>query len=279
MPQSFGRVLGIWIAFSDDLVDTGVTTSPWRCRGGGCGTSSAPAPARCPSESMRAGSRSTTASIGTRPTRWAASCSTLTTRRGSSRARRRRSWCPRPHTSGRDCSTTPSSRAGTSLSTTAAIVHPAVLRGCGQLHGGGRLRRASDHRPDGNVLRQITRLARRTPSFGPRAVAIAVYADVGDNLVPAREAGFEGVACVDDAARALELYCALWDATRCLGARMVPGPARLRGRHAGRRRAMGELHPRLAGFAQPRGPHLARGWAVLAGARAARAGPGIAIAR
>jgi hypothetical protein len=74
------------------------------------------------------------------------------------------------------------------------------------------------------VLRQITRLARRAPSFGPRAIAIAVYADVGDNLVPAREAGFEGVACVDDAARALELYCALWDATRlpcvlewCLG--------------------------------------------------------------
>jgi hypothetical protein len=64
------------------------------------------------------------------------------------------------------------------------------------------------------VLRQITRLARRTPSIGPRAVAIAVYADVAGNLVPAREAGFEGVACVDDAARALELYCALWDATR-----------------------------------------------------------------
>ncbi len=64
------------------------------------------------------------------------------------------------------------------------------------------------------MLRQITRLARRVPSFSPRAVAIAVYADFGDNLVPAREAGFEGVACVDDAARALELYCALWDATR-----------------------------------------------------------------
>ncbi|MEO8899283.1 MAG: hypothetical protein ABI352_10415 [Candidatus Dormibacter sp.] len=64
------------------------------------------------------------------------------------------------------------------------------------------------------MLRQIARLARRTPSIGPRAIAIAVYADVADNLVPAREAGFEGVACVDDAARALELYCALWDATR-----------------------------------------------------------------
>ena len=26
--------------------------------------------------------------------------------------------------------------------------------------------------------------------------------------------GYEGVACVDDAARALDLYCALWEATR-----------------------------------------------------------------
>jgi hypothetical protein len=50
--------------------------------------------------------------------------------------------------------------------------------------------------------------------MGPRAFAISVYADVADNLVPAREAGFEGVACVDDAARALELYCALWKTTR-----------------------------------------------------------------
>jgi hypothetical protein len=50
--------------------------------------------------------------------------------------------------------------------------------------------------------------------MGPRAIAIAVYADVTDSLVPAREAGFEGVACVDDAARALELYCALWQQTR-----------------------------------------------------------------
>jgi hypothetical protein len=50
--------------------------------------------------------------------------------------------------------------------------------------------------------------------MGPRAIAVAVYADRAGNLVPAREAGFEGVACVDDAARALELYCALWETTR-----------------------------------------------------------------
>ena len=41
-----------------------------------------------------------------------------------------------------------------------------------------------------------------------------MYADRLDQPVRAEEAGYEGVACVDDAARALELYCALWNATR-----------------------------------------------------------------
>ena len=45
-------------------------------------------------------------------------------------------------------------------------------------------------------------------------MALAVYADRLDQPVRAEEAGYEGVACVDDAARALELYCALWSATR-----------------------------------------------------------------
>ncbi|HEY6379117.1 MAG TPA: hypothetical protein VI316_08045 [Candidatus Dormibacteraeota bacterium] len=64
------------------------------------------------------------------------------------------------------------------------------------------------------MLRQIARLGRAVPSAGERALAVAVYADAGDEAVPAREAGYEGVACVDDAARALELYCDLWQATR-----------------------------------------------------------------
>ncbi len=64
------------------------------------------------------------------------------------------------------------------------------------------------------MLRQIARLARRVPALGPRVIAISVYGDAGGNLVAAKEAGFEGVACIDDAARALELYCALWEATR-----------------------------------------------------------------
>jgi hypothetical protein len=45
-------------------------------------------------------------------------------------------------------------------------------------------------------------------------LAVAVYADAVNSTVGAREAGYEGVACVDDAARALEVYCDIWDATR-----------------------------------------------------------------
>lgn len=64
------------------------------------------------------------------------------------------------------------------------------------------------------MLRQLARLGRSVPFAGEGAVAIAVYADRLDQPVRAEEAGYEGVACVDDAARALELYCALYSATR-----------------------------------------------------------------
>jgi hypothetical protein len=64
------------------------------------------------------------------------------------------------------------------------------------------------------VLRQIARLGHAVPSISPKAWAVAVYASATDDTVVAREAGFEGVACVDDAARALELYCELWSATK-----------------------------------------------------------------
>ena len=64
------------------------------------------------------------------------------------------------------------------------------------------------------MLRQLARLTRPVPAVGPRALAIAVYSDADDGLVAARESGYEGVACVDDAARALELYCDLWNVTR-----------------------------------------------------------------
>ena len=55
------------------------------------------------------------------------------------------------------------------------------------------------------------------PLAGPAAYAIAVYAEPDGAeggspylLRPAQDRSFEGVACVDDAARAVVLYCLLW---------------------------------------------------------------------
>jgi hypothetical protein len=62
------------------------------------------------------------------------------------------------------------------------------------------------------VLRQLARLTRPFPAAGPSASALAVY-EVAGTLTSARETGDEGVACVDDAARGLALYCDLWAAT------------------------------------------------------------------
>jgi len=64
------------------------------------------------------------------------------------------------------------------------------------------------------LLRQLARLGRSVPFAGDRALALAVYADGLNEHVRAGESGYEGVACVDDAARALDLYCALWEVTR-----------------------------------------------------------------
>ncbi len=64
------------------------------------------------------------------------------------------------------------------------------------------------------------------PPAGPAARAIAVYAEAlsadegaPERLRPAGERGFEGVACVDDAARAAVLFCTLWRARRITSAR------------------------------------------------------------
>ncbi len=62
------------------------------------------------------------------------------------------------------------------------------------------------------MLRQLDLLTRPLPAAGPGACALAVY-EVAGAITPARESGEEGVACVDDAARALALYCDLWAAT------------------------------------------------------------------
>lgn len=62
------------------------------------------------------------------------------------------------------------------------------------------------------MLRQLARLTRPVQK-APGAVAIAVYADERGVAMPAADRGHEGVACVDDAARALTLLCDLEAAT------------------------------------------------------------------
>jgi hypothetical protein len=64
------------------------------------------------------------------------------------------------------------------------------------------------------MLRQLARLTVPVESAGERGCAIAVYADAADRTFPAAERGFEGVACVDDASRALILLTDVWAATR-----------------------------------------------------------------
>ena len=63
------------------------------------------------------------------------------------------------------------------------------------------------------MLRQLARLTRPLPAAAPGAVALAVYADATDDLVAARESGIEGVACIDDAARLLDVLCRTWTVT------------------------------------------------------------------
>ncbi len=61
------------------------------------------------------------------------------------------------------------------------------------------------------MLRQLARLTRPIPAAGPRALAVAVYAGADGRPIPAAESGIEGVACVDDAARLLEVLCQVWE--------------------------------------------------------------------
>jgi hypothetical protein len=69
------------------------------------------------------------------------------------------------------------------------------------------------------VLKQLVSLTRPLAVVGPRACGIAIYADHRDEPFGARETGEEGVACVDDVARALVLWCDLWQRTRLPAAR------------------------------------------------------------
>ena len=79
--------------------------------------------------------------------------------------------------------------------------------------GGCRLRRQGDRRLAGTLLRQLAALTRRLPAAGPGALALAVYANSTGDQLEARESGVEGVACVDDAARASTVLYSLWAAT------------------------------------------------------------------
>ncbi|TAJ21445.1 MAG: hypothetical protein EPO65_01505 [Dehalococcoidia bacterium] len=59
----------------------------------------------------------------------------------------------------------------------------------------------------------MTQLLHPVPSMGPRALALAIYAHPNGpafDLPPAAESGYEGVACVDDGARAALLYTEIW---------------------------------------------------------------------
>lgn len=60
------------------------------------------------------------------------------------------------------------------------------------------------------MIRQLARLTRRVPAAGRRALALKVYANDEDHGIAARDQGFEGVACVDDAARAVVLLLDLF---------------------------------------------------------------------
>jgi hypothetical protein len=50
------------------------------------------------------------------------------------------------------------------------------------------------------------------PAAGPNALAVTIY-EHPDGVVHAEESGFEGVACVDDAARLLIVLCQVWERT------------------------------------------------------------------
>jgi hypothetical protein len=67
------------------------------------------------------------------------------------------------------------------------------------------------------ALGHLRRLTRAVPRAGASACAIAVYAEAVQTAATAplatraaHEQGIEGVACVDDAARAIVLYCGIW---------------------------------------------------------------------
>ena len=62
------------------------------------------------------------------------------------------------------------------------------------------------------MLRQLWRLTDPVPAAGEHALAIAIY-EHPEGIVTAQESGFEGVACVDDTARLLNVACSIYERT------------------------------------------------------------------
>ena len=64
------------------------------------------------------------------------------------------------------------------------------------------------------MIRHLRWLTRPTPGVAPNALALAVYSEpdghAGYKYRAALESGYEGVACVDDVARAAALCCMIW---------------------------------------------------------------------
>src|SRR5688572_9420127 len=65
------------------------------------------------------------------------------------------------------------------------------------------------------MLSRIVALTRVVDGGSAPMVAPAVYGDSDGNLIQAADCGLEGIACVDDAARALILFADLSSATSC----------------------------------------------------------------
>src|SRR5438132_1222694 len=129
------------------------------------------------------------------------------------RARRSRSSRPAHRTSVSVSSTTRSSRAVWSRSTASVSACPTAPRTRSSPRPTSASTRSSQAWRNTATLRQLARLTRPLPAAGPRACAISVYADGDDLTLAARDKGFEGVACVDDAARAVVLFLDLWRET------------------------------------------------------------------
>ncbi len=68
------------------------------------------------------------------------------------------------------------------------------------------------------MTKHLRWLTRPVPGVARGALALSVYAEPDETgaykYIPAQESGYEGVACVDDAARAAGLFSRIWQTSR-----------------------------------------------------------------